>query len=117
MFVRQKISLDEFFKQFFRLRDSNLKASKIWEENLESEACGILTQSNEIDFQFNPESRGFTKIVSDLYSWTDLYDPDRILEMDLKNPDLFGYRINEEFLRRLIKEDFLPRIGKCCEES
>jgi len=27
------------------------------EKNLEAEACGILTKSNEIDFQLNPESR------------------------------------------------------------
>jgi hypothetical protein len=117
LFVRKKINLDEFFEQFCGMRASNLQASQMWKENLEAEACGILTKSNETDFQLNPESRGFTKIISNLHSWTDLCDPDITLEMDLKHPELIGYGISEEFLRFTIEEDFLPRIGEYCKES
>ena len=84
----------------------------MWKEKLEEEACNILTQSNKIDFQLNPESGGFTKIISNLHSWTDLYDPDITLEMNLKQPELIGYGISEEFLRFIIEEDFLPQLEK-----
>lgn len=117
LFISNKITIDEFFKQFYGLRGSNLKASKMWKDNLEAEACGILTKSNEIDFQLNPESRGFTKIISHLHSLTDLCDPEITLEMNLKNPELLGYGISEEFLRLQIKEDFLPIIVEYCKES
>jgi hypothetical protein len=114
LFVSKKITLDQFFKQFGGLRGSNLKASRMWEEKLEEEACGILTQSNKIDFQLNPESNGFTKIISNLHSWTDLYDPDITLEMNLKHPELSGYGISEELLRFTIEENFLPQLEKYC---
>jgi hypothetical protein len=117
LFVSKKISLDEFVNQFYGLRGSNLKASRMWKENLEAEACGILTKSNEIDVQLNPESRGFTKIISNLHSWTNLCDPDITSEMNLKQPELIGYGISEEFLRFTIEEDFLPQLEKYCKES
>ena len=117
LFIRKKISVDEFCHQFYVLRGSNLKASRMWENNLEEEACGILTQSKKIDFQLNPESGGFTKIISNLHSWTNLYDPDITLEMNLKHPELIGYGISEEFLRFTIEEDFLPQLEKYCKQS
>ena len=81
----------------------------MWKENLEEE-------SNEIDVQLNPESCGFTKIISHLHSLIDLCDPDITLEMNFKQPELIGYGISEEFLRLRIKEDFLPRLKKYCKE-
>lgn len=89
----------------------------MWENNLEEEACGILTPSNKINFQLNPESGGFTKIISNLDSWTNLYDPDITLEMNLKQPELIGYGISEEFLRLTIEENFLPQLEKYCKKS
>ena len=88
----------------------------MWKENLEEEACGILTKSNERDVQLNLESRGFTKIISHLYSWTNLCDPDITSEMNLKQPELIGYGRSEEFLRFTIEEDFLPQLEKYCKE-
>ena len=117
LFIRKTISLDEFLNQFYVLRGSNLKASRMWENNLEEEACGILTPSNKINFQLNPESGGFTKIISNLHSWTDLYDPDITLEMNLKQPELIGYGISEEFLRLTIEKNFLPQLEKYCKKS
>jgi hypothetical protein len=117
LFVSKKITLDHFFTQFCGLRGSNLKSSRMWKNNLEEEASGIWTQSNKIDFQLNPESGEFTKIISNLHSWTDLYDPDITLEMNLKQPELIGYGISEEFLRFIIEEDFLPQLEKYCKES
>ena len=117
LFVSKKITLDELFKQFYGLRGSNLKASKMRKENLEAEACGILTKSNEIDFQLNPESRGFTKIISSLHALINLCEPDITLDMNLKHPELIGYGISEEFLRLRIKDNFLPRIYEYCKES
>jgi hypothetical protein len=106
LFIRKKISLDEFFNQFSDLRGSNLKVSRMWKENLEEETC----ESNKIDFQLNPESVRFTEIISTLDSWTDLCDPDITLDIYLKHPELIGYAISEEFLRFIIEEDFLPQL-------
>ena len=117
LFVSKKITLDHFFTQFCGLRGSNLKSARMWKNNLEEEACGIWTQSNKIDFQLIPESGEFTKIISNLHSWTDLYDPDITLEMNLKQPELIGYGISEEFLRFIIEEDFLPQLEKYCNKS
>lgn len=116
-FIRKKISLDEFFNKFYTLQGSNLKASRIWKKKLEEEACGILTESNKIDFQLNPKSEGFTEIISNLHSWTNLCEPDITLEMNLKHPNLIGYGISEEFLRIIIEEDFLPQLEKYYKES
>lgn len=102
--------------KFYGLRGSSLRASKVWEKNLEEEACGILTKSNKINFQLNPESTGFIKIISNLHSWINLCDPDITLEMNLKQPDLIGYGISEKFLRFTIEEEFLPQLKKYCKE-
>jgi hypothetical protein len=37
--------------------------------------------------------------------------------MNLKQPELIGYGISEEFLRFTIEEDFLPQLEKYCKES
>jgi hypothetical protein len=117
LFIRKKISLDEFSNQFYVLRGSNLKASRMWEKNLEEEACGILTQSNKIDFQLNPESGGFTKIISYLHSLVNARNPDVTLEMNLKQPELLWYGISEEYLRLRIEKYFLPQLEKYCKKS
>ena len=117
LFISKKITFDQFFKQFCRLRGLNLKSARIWRNNLEEEACGILTLSNKIDFQLNLESAGFTEIISNLHSWTDLYDPDTTLEMNLKQLELITYGISEEALRIMIEENFLPRLEKYCNKS
>jgi hypothetical protein len=44
-------------------------------------------------------------------------NPDITLEMDLKQPELIGYGISEEFLRFTIEEDFLPQLEKYCKKS
>jgi hypothetical protein len=117
LFVRKKITLDQLFKQFCRLRGSNLRSATMWKEKLEEEAFVVFPKSTEINIQLNPESGGFTKIISNLHSWTDLCDPDITLEMNLKQPELIGYGISEEFLRFTIEEDFLPQLEKYCKES
>ena len=114
LFGKKKITLDQFFEQFCGLRGSNLKAVKMWEENLEAEAGGILTQSNQVDIHYNSKSCGFIKIISHLHSLVDLCDPDITFEMNLKHPELIGYGISEEFLRLRIKEYFLPKIKEYC---
>ncbi len=118
LFVRKKITLDQLFKQFYRLRGSNLRSAIIWKEKLEEEALLLFFQiMAEINIQLNPESGGFTKIISNLHSWTNLCDPDITLEMNLKQPELIAYGISEEFLRFTIEEDFLPQLEKYCKES
>ena len=62
------------------------------EENLEAEVYGIMTKSNEIYFQLNPESREFTKIISSLHAYIDLCDPNITLDMNLKHPELIFFR-------------------------
>ena len=118
LFVRKKITLDQLFKQFYRLRGSNLRSAIIWKEKLEEEALLLFFQiMAEINIQLNPESGGFIKIISNLHSWTNLCDPDITLEMNLKQPELIAYGISEEFLRFTIEEDFLPQLEKYCKKS
>jgi len=117
LFVNKKITLDEFFNQFCGLRGSNLKASRMWEKKLEEEAFVVFPKSNETDIQLNPESSGFTKIISSLHSLVDACDPDVTYEMNLEKPELLFYGISEEFLRLIIEEDFLPQLEKYCKES
>lgn len=117
LFVSKKITLDHFFKQFCRLRGSNLKSARMWENNLEEEAFVVFPKSTEINIQVNPKSCGFTKIISYLHSLVDLCDPDITLEMNLKHPELIGYSISEEYLRLRIEEYFLPQLEKYCKKS
>ena len=117
LFVRKKITLDQFFTQFCGLRGSNLRSARMWNKKLEEEAFGVVPKSTEINLQFNPKSYGFTKIISNLHLWTDLYDPDITLEMNFKHPEFIDYGISEEFLRVIIEEDFLPQLEKYCKKS
>jgi hypothetical protein len=68
LFISKTITLDELFDGFFTLRASNIKAAKMVEDNFKAEACGILTKSNNIDFQLNSESIGFRKIIDYLFA-------------------------------------------------
>ena len=108
-FISRSIDADELIQKFNDLRGSNMKASKMREENLES----------EMDLQLNPQSPGFTKIISSIYMTIDLFDPDITLDMNLKlkDPELIVYGISEEFLRLHLKDNFLPRIRAYCKKS
>ena len=83
-----KTNLDDFFRIFYYLIALNLKTDKIWEKNLETKACDILTKSNKIRFQLNSESFGFEDIISLLYFVVNLCEPEITLEMNLKNRKL-----------------------------
>ena len=72
----------------------------MWKANLEAEICSIWTKSNEIYFQLNLQSRGFTKMISCFYSLINLCDPDVIA---VKCSESIGYGISEEFLILRIK--------------
>jgi len=74
-------------------------------KNLEDEACGILSKSSEINFQLNPESRGFAKIISSIYWLGELCDSTINLDMDLKDTE-----ISEDFLRIDIKNNFYLKL-------
>jgi hypothetical protein len=106
-FISRSIDIEEFIQKFNDLLWSNRKASEMREENLE----------NEIDFQLNPKSRGFTEIISSIYMTIDLFDPEVTLDMNLKHPELIWYGISEEFLRLDLKNNFLPRIYKYWKKS
>ena len=56
----------------------------MWKEKLEEEASVVFPKSNEIDFQLNPESKRFTRIISYLHSLVATYDSDVSFEMNLK---------------------------------
>src|SRR5687767_5384708 len=72
------INVDEFIQKFDALHRSNRKASKIRIENLEY----------EIDVELNPESRGFTHIISSISMTIELFNPEITLDMNLKDPEL-----------------------------
>lgn len=107
LFVTKRMTLDQFSTKFCYLWSSNLNSSDIWIEKLEEEDS---LKSTEINIQINPKSYGFSEIISDLHSLIDLYNPDVTLEMNLKEPELLGYGISEEYLRLTIEEDFLPQL-------
>ena len=69
-----------------------------------------------MNFQLNPESGGFTELISDLHSWTDLYDLDITLEINLKHSELIGCGISKEFLRFKIENNFFLRLKKYCKK-
>ena len=112
LFVSKKITLDQFFTQFCRLRGSNLRSARMWKKKLEEEAFVVFPKSTEINIQFNPKSCGFTKIISYLHSLVDAWNPDITLEMNLKQPELLWYGISEEYLRLRIKKYFLRQLEK-----
>jgi hypothetical protein len=116
-FVRKNINLNEFFTQFYTLRGSNLRFARLQEENFENESCEILNLSNKIDFQLNPESVGFERIISILHSWAELCDDSIPLEMQIKDPQSIFYGISEEFFRFIIEGYFLPELKKYCKKS
>jgi len=110
LFVSKKITLDDFFSQFFGLRSSNLRSAKMWEEE-------ALLKPNKIDIQVNPKSCGFTEIISDLHSTADACDPNVTLEMNLKYPKFLYYGISEEYLKLRLKNYFLPELEKYCKKD
>jgi hypothetical protein len=114
LFVKKRISFDEFLKKFSDVRILNITLVQMWKENFKKEACGILTQSNKIDFQLNAESKTFADLICIIHSRIDLCNSDWTLEMDLKHPELNGYGISEEFLRLIMEHDFLPALKKYC---
>lgn len=67
-FISRSIDVEELIKQFGQLRKENMKVYDMQKENLEAEACGILPKASEIDFQLNPQSGGFKKVISSLTS-------------------------------------------------
>jgi hypothetical protein len=101
------IDVKELIDKFFTLRSSDLTASRMLQENLET----------EIDFQLNPECRGFTELINYIFSVMEIFDPTITFEMNLKDPDLIGYGVSEEFLKLNIEENFLPKIRKYCNKS
>lgn len=104
--MSKKITVDKFIKQFNQLEKSNMDASKMRKENFE----------RKIDFQRKLQSPGFTKKISSLDKYLELFDLEIDFDMNLKNPDLIGYGISKEFLRSKITDNFLPRISKYCRK-
>ena len=116
-FINKKISLDEFFKQFYNLWGSNLKLSRTLINNLEKEAYSQVTKSNEIGIELDSKSKGFTAIISSFHSWVELCNPEITLEINLERPDLIGYGISEELLRSPVAEDCLSKLKKYLNEK
>ena len=63
--------------------------------------------------QLNPKYFGFTKIISDIYADIDTFDPD----LGNSESSIYGIAITEEYLRIVVKDDYLPRISAYCKES
>jgi hypothetical protein len=111
-FIHESIEVEEFIQKFNSLRLSNIKAldMDMLQENLK----------NDIDFQLNPESRGFSRLIDSIFSMLELFDPERTLETDLEidfeNPELILYGIGEYFLKIDLKDNFLPKIQKYCKD-
>lgn len=94
MFSEKKISLSEFFGQFYELNGSNINMCHIWRANIE------VIELNEMNFEKNNKSDGFEEIISSLFNFVNLCEPDINLEMNLKHPDLMGYGISFEIYNR-----------------
>ena len=101
LFISRRISVEEFIQQYGQMRRLNFEALKRRQKNLEDKALVILPKVSEIGFQLNPQSSGFSKILSSIDNGI----------------DLFGYGISEEFLILGLKDNFLPRISEYCKKS
>ena len=67
---------------------------------------------SEIDLQLNPQSRGFTKIISDIYAHIGTFDPD----LENFESSVYGIKISEEYLRMIVEYDYLPGIIDYCKK-
>lgn len=106
-FLNGSIDIGKFIQKFDNLRWSNKRASEMLEENLE----------NEIDFQPNLESRGFSEIISFIYDTLELFNPEATLDLNLNHPELLCYGVSEEFLKLDLKDSYLPLISEYCKKS
>lgn len=106
-FISRNVEVTEFIKKFYFLRYSNSNAAEVRKDNL----------ANEIDFQLNPASHGFSDIIESINTTLELFDSDITLEMNLENPELIGYGISKEFLIIDLKTNYLPKICKYCKKS
>ena len=100
-FSNGDINGETLVKQLNTLRRNNRIKCEIQESNLK----------NDIHFQPNPQSQGFTTIVSDIVNMIDLFDPD----LDGFREDI--YAISEKSLKRLVDDYFIPEIYKYCKKT
>lgn len=84
-FISKKIDGKEFANQFSNLRAENMNTSEMQEANLES----------EINLQLNPQSSGFTEIISDIYAHIDTFDSN----LDNSESSIYGILITEKYLK------------------
>lgn len=103
-FLNKRISGQEFKNQYRNVRNKNLTESDLKKTTLEYE-------DEETDLQINHAARNFTKIVSSLFSFLDIFEP------ELEDSQSSVYGISEGVLREVLKNDILPRIYQYCKQS
>lgn len=103
-FVRKKIAGEGFQKKFFELHYQNL--------NQTNEMCKKIEENLKPipDFFYTSVSEDFTSAMSNLFFEIDSYDPSHKWE-DL---DLNDILYNEEQLRLVIQEFYLPILERSC---
>lgn len=116
-FLHRSIDVNEFIKQFDKLRRSNLDEFKLLEKNLIAEAYAVLPEASEIDLKLNPQSVKFSHLIETISNCIELLNPNHTLEIDLEHPELIVYGMSEEFFRITLKDNYLPRILKYSKKS
>ena len=99
-FSNGTIDGEKFVNQFNTLRRENVDACEMQETNLK----------NDMNFQPNPQSQGFTRIISDIHASIDFFDP------DLDDFQLNMYVISEDGLRGFVEDYFIPKIYQYCNK-
>lgn len=116
LFISKTISMDQFLDQFYMIRSSNLESRQVLEKKFKEEALNLSSPSVEITVAFNSKSRGFEKLISTIYSLTDVYDCDVTLESNLNNPESIYYGMSEEYFRLVIESLYLSKLEKYCKK-
>lgn len=116
LFIHEVITMSDFTEQFMTLHFSNQKLLKIHEKNLEAEALADLCTAKKTYKNLYVDSRsiGFMKPIVQILSYLEVYEPDVDLKKNLDYPDLIAYGASEEYIRKRVKERFLPEIAAYC---
>ena len=104
-FVKKNITIEELLDQFFHLRSSNRLSMKVWEKKLQQETFTVL-----------PESFGFSKMVSYLYSLLDVYDSEVSFKTNIDHPELIYYGVSADYLKLEIEKNILPKMKEYCDK-
>lgn len=118
LFINEVITMNEFTEQFMTLHFYHKKLVSIYKKNLEAEAFSNLgiAEENKIDLYVDSRSIGFVTPIVRISNYLEIYNPNIDLSENLKYPDLIAYGASEGYIRKIVKELYLPDVASYCNE-